>query len=183
MQINYVNWTKWFAGIELTVQALICASVKVSVESVVESLVSRDETQEKRFERKEIDGRDEDFRERSVWVQGWESFVGGNGQVLEEKDKRRTVALHSTILAAQDRRLWILWENLSEYFESTFEIPDYGFLKIYWEVLRFCYFKRFCVHILRSKGKYGLSNFIDVSSLVHFIRSKCMDILLKQHIR
>ena len=30
-----------FEGIELTIQALICAYVKVSVESVVESLVSR----------------------------------------------------------------------------------------------------------------------------------------------
>ena len=33
-----------FEGIELTIQALMCASVKVSVESVVESLVSRYET-------------------------------------------------------------------------------------------------------------------------------------------
>ena len=32
---------KLYEGIELTVQALLCASIKVSVESVVESLVSR----------------------------------------------------------------------------------------------------------------------------------------------
>ena len=32
---------KLFEGIELTIQALLCASVKISVESVVETLVSR----------------------------------------------------------------------------------------------------------------------------------------------
>ena len=35
---------KLFEGIEITIQAMMCASVKVSVESVVESLVSRYET-------------------------------------------------------------------------------------------------------------------------------------------